>query len=462
MSVHVPSTPGGRRTRPADGDVIVRDLPAVRRDHRGKPVLGRALEYARDPMTLFRRQWDDYGPVAPIRMMNDTWVMLLGPDACETALRNKDKAFANAPAWTLLVGPFFERGLMLLDFEEHHVHRRIMQQAFTRDRLEGYAAGMHPAIERGLAGWEAGPGFRAYPALKQLTLDVAADSFMGGAEDTTAEEMECVNQAFIDCVQAAAAIVRRDLPFTRWRRGHRGRAVLEKFLGHYLPARRATRTDDLFSALCHIESDDGERFSDRDVVNHMIFLMMAAHDTSTITLSTMLQLLGQHPEWQERCRAESDALGPRPGLAELEGLVSLDLVMKECLRLRAPVPVVVRRTVADTAVLGTRIPRGTYVTVALQFSHLMDELWTDPETFDPERFSEERREDKSHRHAWEPFGGGVHKCLGMYFAGAEIKAVMHHLLRSHRWTVDPDYVAPINNRSLPFPEDGQPIDLVAR
>ena len=62
--------------------------------------------------------------------------MLLGPDAVEQGLRNKDKAFANQPAWTRLVGPFFGGGLMLIDFEEHHAHRRIMQEAFTRDRLD--------------------------------------------------------------------------------------------------------------------------------------------------------------------------------------------------------------------------------------------------------------------------------------------------------------------------------------
>ncbi|MFB9314630.1 cytochrome P450 [Nocardioides plantarum] len=447
--------------------VPVRELPAVRREDRGVPFLGRAFAYAKDPVALFQRQWEHYGPVAPLPILGDRWVMLLGPDACQAALTNRDKAFANGPAWTRLVGPFFHRGLMLLDFEEHHLHRRIMQEAFTRPRLEGYAAGMHPAIERGLATWpDTDPAYRTYPALKQLTLDVAADIFMGGAEDSTPQEMEQVNRAFIACVQSASALVRKDLPFTRWGRGHRGREVLERWLRHYLPSRRARVTDDLFSQLCHIETEDGERFSDDDVVNHMIFLMMAAHDTSTITLSTMMQYLGQHPEWQERCRGESDALSARtsdrPTLTELDSLTSLDLVMRECLRLRAPVPVVVRRAVKDVVVEGVRIPAGTFVTVAAQFSHLMPELWTDPTAFDPERFSPERREDKSHRFAWEPFGGGVHKCLGMFFAGMEVTAVMHHLLRSYEWSVDPSYVAPLDNRSLPFPKDGQPVDLRRR
>ncbi|WP_222847617.1 cytochrome P450 [Nocardioides dongxiaopingii] len=442
--------------------MTVRELPQIRREDRGLPVLGRALAYARDPVALFERQWEHYGPVAPLRGLGGTWVMLLGPDACQAAFQNGEKAFANGPAWSQLVGPFFDRGLMLLDFDEHRLHRRIMQEAFTRPRLEGYAGGMHPAIERGLATWAPASGFRSYPALKQLTLDIAADIFMGGAEDATPEEMERVNRAFVACVQAAGAMVRKDLPLTRWGRAHRGREVLEQWLRHYLPSRRARLTDDLFSQLCHIETDGGERFSDDDVVNHMIFLMMAAHDTSTITLSTMLQHLGQHPGWQERCRAESAALGPRPSLAELDGLTSLDLVMKECLRLRAPVPVVVRQTVKDVVVEGVRIPADTFVIVAAQFSHLRPDLWTDPTSFDPERFSEARREDRSHRFAWEPFGGGVHKCLGLFFAGMEVKAVMHHLLRSHEWSVDPSYVAPLNNHSLPFPTDGQPVDLRTR
>lgn len=438
----------------------IRELPAVKSGDRGLPFLGRVTDYARDPVALMQHQWDTYGPVSPFPFLGQTFVMMLGPDACEEVLRNGDKAFANGPAWGQLVGPFFNRGLMLLDFEEHHGHRRIMQEAFTRDRLTSYVAPMHPAIARGTDAWQPGPGFRCYPALKQLTLDIAADIFMGGAADTSAAEMERVNRAFIDCVQAASGVVRGNVPFTRWGRAYRGRRVLEDFLRHYLPEKRAQRTDDLFSVLCHIETPEGERFTDDDVVNHMIFLMMAAHDTSTITTSTMLQHLGQHPEWQERCRAESMALGDEPTLAELEQLTSLDLVMKESLRLRAPVPMLARSAVKDTVVQGVRVPAGSHVAVGVQLSHLMPDLWSEPTRFDPDRFGPERREDKSHRYAWSPFGGGVHKCIGLYFAGAEVKAIMHRLLRSHRWSVDPSYVAPLDNHSLPFPKDGQPIDLV--
>ncbi|MFL6119509.1 cytochrome P450 [Actinophytocola sp.] len=437
-----------------------RPMPALHPDDRGLPVVGQLLAYARDPVGLYRRHYERYGPVAPFSSLGRNAAMLLGPDACGEALQNRDKAFANEPAWARLVGPFFHRGLMLIDFDEHLVHRRIMQEAFTRPRLEAYTRRLHPAIERGMATWVADEEFPAYRRLKQLTLDIAADLFMGGARDTGQAEMDRVNRAFVACVQAAAGIVRARVPLTRWGRAYRGREVLESFLRHYLPAKRAHRTDDIFSVLCHIETDRGDRFTDDDVINHMVFLMMAAHDTSTITASTMLQYLGQHPAWQERCRAEALALGPAPSAARLEGLVAVDLVMREALRLRAPVPVVVRHTVKDTVVQGVRIPADTAVALGIQFTHLMEDYWTNPMVFDPDRFAPARREDRSHRFAWLPFGGGVHKCIGMHFAGLEVKAIMHRLLRAYHWRVDPGYRPPMDNHSLPFPKDGLPITLV--
>ncbi len=434
-----------------------RPIPTLRREDRGLPVLGTLLEYTKNPLAVFQREWDHYGQVAPMYSLGRTSALLLGADACGAALTNKDGALANGPAWSRLVGPFFHGGLMLIDFDEHKRHRRILQQAFTRPRLQAYTERLHPAIEKGVAHWDESESFPSYWKLKQLTLDIAADLFMGGAADTSPAQMERINKAFIACVQAATGIVRGNVPFTRWGRAYQGRKLLEDFLRHYLPARRAEETDDIFSVLCHIEDEDGARFTDDDVVNHMIFLMMAAHDTSTITTSTILQYLGQHPGWQERCRAEALALGPAPSMLELEGLESIDLVMREALRLRAPVPVLVRHAVKDTVIQGVRIPAGMDVVVGIQFTHLMPQYWTDPHTFDPDRFGPERREDKSHRFAWEPFGGGAHKCLGMHFGGLEVKSIMHRLLRDYHWSVAPDYVAPIDYHSLPFPSDGLPI-----
>jgi cytochrome P450 len=115
--------------------------------------------------------------------------------------------------------------------------------------------------------------------------------------------------------------------------------------------------------------------------------------------------------------------------------------------------------VRPTTVLGHPLSVGTYVMVVPQFNHHMSELWTNPLEFDPLRFSEERAEDKVHRYAYTPFGGGVHHCIGMHLAGAVVDAVMRQLLERYDWSVEPGYEMPWDRRGLPSPADGLPVRL---
>ncbi|GLW33069.1 cytochrome P450 [Actinoplanes regularis] len=434
--------------------------PATSRWVRAKlavPVIGGPLAYMHDPLTLMRHLYARYGPVAPVSMPGRTTFFVLGPDACGAVLQNGERAFVNG--WEFLVGPFFQRGLMLLDGAEHRRHRRILQQAFTRERIESYTAALGPAVADELDGWQPRPAFPAYPALKRLTLNLATRIFMGGHRIADPAELGRINQAFIDCVQAGGALLRVPVAGNKWHRATRGRAALEQFLTGQLPAAREASGEDLFSVLTRVQDEDGTRFDDLDVVNHMIFLLMAAHDTSTSTASTALYHLGRDDEWQERVRAEVLALGPDPAVRQLSELRDLDMVIKECQRLVAPVPVVARRAVKDTEVAGGRIPAGAHTAVCLQLSHHLPEYWSRPEVFDPERFAPERAEDRSHRFAWTPFGGGVHKCLGMAFSDLEVRTLLARILARFRWSVPPDYVPPMSNVSLPYPRDGLPIDL---
>jgi cytochrome P450 len=422
---------------------------------RGLPFVGNSLKFASGRMVATHEWYEKYGPVSWTRAVGQTWINVEGPDACGAVLQDRDRVW-DASGWSLLIGPFFHRGLMLLDGQEHHRHRRIMQEAFTSERLAGYLGPMNETIADGLAGWSTG-SLRFYPAIKQLTLDVATRTFMA---DRIGAESERVNRAFSDTVRAATSFVRVAVPGSRWARGLAGRRLLEEYLRPRIAAHRASDGSDLFTALCHARSDDGESFTDDDIVNHMIFLLMAAHDTSTSTLTTMAYYLARNPDWQERCRAESREIGAGPiAYDDLDRLVSLDLVMKESMRLVTPVPGITRRAKHDTELLGFHIRGGSYAAVHLWGLHHLPELWPDPEHFDPERFAEHRREDKVHRYAYMPFGNGVHKCIGMYFGGMEIKAAMHQLLQHYRLSVEPGYRMPIDWVSLPRPKDGLPINL---
>jgi cytochrome P450 len=271
-----------------------------------------------------------------------------------------------------------------------------------------------------------------------------------------------LNRAFIDCVVGGQAAIRADVPGGKWHRGLTSRRLLEGYFRAQIPAKRGGDGDDLFSVLCRAETEDGERFSDDDIVNHMIFTMMAAHDTSTITVAMMGYYLAKHPAWQERLREESKALGKGSiGYEDLEALRSMDLVFKETLRINAPVGSIARRAIKDTEIDGYYIPKDARLMLAIYATQRMEPWWADPDTFDPERFSEARKEDAWHKYAWTPFGGGVHKCIGMHFGGMEVKAIMHQLLLRNSWRVPPGYEPVIDYGTGPFPGDGLPIELRA-
>ena len=97
-----------------------------------------------------------YGPVYKMSVFGIDMHVTSGPEAFERVFINRDREFASGPAWSHFIGPFFTRGLMLLDFDEHLHHRRIMQTAFSNQALARYHALMVPHIRRNLAAWPTG------------------------------------------------------------------------------------------------------------------------------------------------------------------------------------------------------------------------------------------------------------------------------------------------------------------
>ncbi|MFW0785858.1 cytochrome P450 [Gordonia sp. CPCC 206044] len=428
----------------------------------GLPVFGHGLESLaeRGSLAIAMERYERFGPISWSGTVGMRVVSLIGPEALEAAWMNRDKAFSSERGWEPVIGPFFHRGIMLLDFEEHMQHRRILQQAFTRPRLLAYLDLMTPIISRTLSEWEVGQGFPMYTQTKDMLLKLASEVFVGM---TLGDEADRLEKAFEAAVRGGQGLIRADIKFGTWSRGLRGRETLQKYFRSEIPSRRAGDGDDLFSVLCHSESEDGHTFTDEDIVNHMIFAMMAAHDTSTIALSMMTHFLGRHPGWQDRLREESLALGKETlDYDDLDALPSLDLAFKETLRYNSPVGLLFRKTVKDTEIMGYYIPKGTEVVIDPWATMHRPEWWPNPEVWDPGRFSPERREDKVHRFAWAPFGGGAHKCIGMYFGGMEVKAIMHQMLQRFEWSVPADYELDLTYGTGPQPADGLPIDMRPR
>ncbi len=430
-----------------------------------KPAISRTwrtIRFFSDPLKAVTMLAGTYGPIFR-RQDNFGWgVTLLGPEANELVLFNRDRIFSSKLGWDPVLELVFPNGLMMMDFDHHRMHRKTLSVAFKPAPMKAYLAGLNEGIARHVARWPADRPMKFYPAIKQLTLDLAAGSFLGLP---WGPEAETINRAFTDMVLASVAIVRRPLPFTQMRRGVKGREYLSRYFAAEIPNRRGRDGDDFFTQFCNAADEDGRLLTDQEIIDHMNFLMMAAHDTLTSSITSLVYFLGRHPEWLEQLTGEVDGVRARHGDSlPFEALAELELVemaFKEALRLVPPVPMIPRRAVRDFEFGGYRIPAGAGVGVNPLYTHHMPQHWPDPERFDPMRFTTQMSANR-HKYAWVPFGGGAHMCLGLHFAYMQAKAFFFRLLAERRIVVEPGYRCEFRMVPIPRPKDGLPVTLARR
>jgi len=427
--------------------------PRIPRDM-GLPLLGYTLDFVRDPLALSEKLYRRNGPVLRTRTMVET-ILMYGPEANQFVLQNTDHQFSSHWGWWYHLHRVFPSNVMMMDGDEHWFQRKLMAHAFKKPQLVDYLARMNPEIKAGIARFPVGNRVLMFPAIKKLTLDMGAKIFMGA---DVSEKANQLNHDFLVTVDAATAIIRDPIPGTLMYRGVQARQRLEDYFYGMIAEKRAKQLPDFFSQFCHATTEEGGRFTDKQIVDHMIFLMMAAHDTTTSTLTTMVYALGKDQAWQDRLREKSMAIGS--DMLEFDDLAKLDeheWCMNEALRMYPPLTSMPRGVAKDCEFQGYKLYRGELVGISNIMTHYMPEYWSNPYAFDPERFSPARAEQKKNFFQFIPFGGGHHTCLGQHFAVIQVKAMMHQLLRKYRWSVPANYTIPYQLVPIVKPRDDLPV-----
>ncbi|MDQ2583587.1 cytochrome P450 [Saccharothrix yanglingensis] len=427
--------PAGSALEPVPGD-------------RGLPFIGMGVHTVRYGPAFLLALMRRHGPVSWWRAFGRKVVAVSGPEAVQVVLANRDKAFASG--WPAVIGPWFDGGLLAMNAPGHLADRRLVQAAYGEEALDGYLRTMAEDVEERLDRWPVGRRFRLVDAARELSGQITTRAFLGVPHEGVGRK---VVDAAEECIRAETALARVRVPGTLWHRAHRARTWLVRYLHQALPDARARAGEDFLSVLSRVDG-----FTDRQVALHALFTVIASHDTTTAATLASVYFLGKHPAWQERARAESAGVAPRDA-AGVDRLTTLDLVVRESIRLVSPSPVLMRVAVKDTDVLGHHIPAGQLVSVCTGVNQLMPELWSRPDRFDPGRFDEDRAEDRGHRLAWAPFGWGAHKCIGMRLGMLKVKATVDALLRRYEWSYPESYEAPWRFTSLPAPADGLPTVL---
>jgi cytochrome P450 len=393
------------------------------------------------------------GPVARTVIGGQPHVVLLSAQALETVLLDRERVFSAKGGWSSLMGDLFPRGLLLRDGEEHRHHRRLMLPSMKRDALNGYLQRMEAPVRAIVREWlHKGQLPRmGLPAMRHLALSRAADLLLA-LQDTA--EVRAAEHDFGELVEASTALLRLPLIGRRYARGLKARERLVAQLMSLTRARRAQPGPDLLSQLVQARDEDGRQLQDDEVVDHLVFLMMAAHDTTASALTSALALLAVNPEWQDRLRDELACEDPQQDLmTRLAARQQMGRVIREVLRLNPPVAFLQRQTLAEVEVDGVRLPSGTLLTLVPLHVQRDPQWWPDPDAFRPER------DAAAHPYAWTPFGGGAHLCLGLHLADFQMRLVLGELLR-HAKCVLPSSITPHwRHAPITHPVDQIPLTL---
>lgn len=418
------------------------------------PLLGNTIPLVTDLFGFIEGNYKKFGEISKISVGGVKGLLVLGPDNLQQVFLDKDKNFSAEMGYSNSLAHYFPGALLLRDFDEHKVLRRLFQTAFKTDAMQSYVDILNPMLKTSLDSWEGKKDFRFFPAIKQALLEVGATVFIGVKE--IGPEMQQVNEAFLNITEKGLlGLFKVDLPGFKHHKGKQGELFLKQYFESIIPERRAGNGADILSYMSKEKMENGDYYPVTDLVPQASFLLFAAHDTTTSTLNQMLLLTAQNPEWQTRLREESRALGKAQlSFDDLDKMEGLEMVFKETLRLSPSVPLMTRRTINECEIGGHHVPANTHLFIVSMYNHYMEQYWSNPFDFDPERFSPEREEFKSHSFAYMPFGGGAHKCIGMHFANMLVKCFMHQFLLKYEYSVPENYNPKKEFFPLPKTADG--------
>ena len=295
--------------------------------------------------------------------------------------------------------------------------------------------------------------FDLIPTLGPLVMNIAANAFLGPAfRGGLGSEFFTDFRHFSGGMEPVLPLW---LPLPKLRRSQKAKKKLHRVLGELIQTRRRQppAEPDFLQTLVEARFSDGRPVDDELVINLILLLVWAGHETTAGHISWALIDLLQHPDYLQTVLDDQDErIGDRQDLtmADVRRLSRIDWAVKETERLH-PVAYILARTAAeDLEIGGFRVPRGSRVFAAPSISHRMPDVFPDPDRYVPERFSPDRDESRT-PHSLIGFGGGVHRCAGVNFAYLEMKVALSLLFQRYEFSLLDPHPQPVAGAMTKWP-----------
>jgi len=364
------------------------------------------------------------------------------PGLIEHVLKNNHRNYFKSPIQTDHLGRFLGKGLLTSNGDYWLKQRRLIQPGFHIDKIHALYAIMKDTIDRFLDTFPVGPAVDVYPQMYRLAFDIVINTLFN--VDVPQDKRQQLSNFISDVQEFVIKDVRQ--PYNRWwfRLSGEMKANLKRAEGardiiRFLIRQRkesGRKYNDLLDMLLDARyEDNGEPMAEDQVIDEILIVLIAGHETTANALSWTLYLLTQHPQELNHIRQATATLGVNESVKDL----SLNCLIQESMRLYPPAWISDRVALEDDVYNNMLIPKGTVVLAFYYGMHRDEKLWSDPQAFRPARFLGDV--DRGRKKIYYPFGAGPRLCIGNNFAMAEMTIFLQAFLK--RFDVKPTDIMPV-------------------
>jgi len=391
--------------------------------------LGATAGYARNPLQYFLAAAKKYGDPFLMRTMFGTWFVTGHPEAIRTVY-GADPSIYDSFIGDALAAIAGEHSLVVIQGERHRKERKLLMPHFHGQRMRAHGERIREIALRHAAAWPAGAPFVLHDSLALISMDVIIELVFGvHAPERIAQFRDALlarDAATSPMIVFFKGLRRRFGGLGPWARFQRAARRLDDLFLAELAARRGGdgERDDILQQLLGARYEDGAPMPDRAILDELITVAIAGHETTAITLAWAFYWIARDPAVRARLLDELAALGPEPAPEAIASLPYLEAVCHETLRLTHPGTDIMRQLNRPLKVLDYELPAGVGINTCIPLLHRREDLYPEPDRFRPERFLERTFSPFE----FVPFGGGHRRCLGAAFAMYEMKLVLATLL----------------------------------
>ncbi|MBZ9729565.1 cytochrome P450 [Salegentibacter sp. JZCK2] len=383
---------------------------------------GRILK---NPLPFHRENFEKYGDVFQIHIgLGQKIIFSRDAAFAEYVLQKNQKNYQKSTIQTKDLAKYVGKGLLTASGEHWAKQRKLIQPAFHKSHLSGLLQSVQEAIKIEIDKIQPNDEFDVFPVFNDLAFQTVVKSLFSSAAN-----QEQINRLQY-ITEAAQKMLVKELrqPFKRWwfhlsgkikkhiNLTREARQILEDIVEER--KKSGVRYDDLLDMLLDARYENGEPMEKDQLIDEILILFTAGHETTSNALTFTCELLARNPEAQEKIFSEvEETKNKTQDLMEFVRSCSFTQnVIEESMRLYPPAYFIDRVNIEEDNFNGFKLPENSSILFSCFEIHRHKKHWDNPETFDPERFLNA----KTHSSYYFPFGAGPRKCIGNNFAMFEM------------------------------------------